>query len=81
MTHDDVIRFLDSSKVFRRATLVVTILMTWRASVWAIELATAWIATEKPGLEFAAVITAVLAPLSFLQASVFKAFLVDGKGI
>jgi hypothetical protein len=81
MLHDEIFRFIDSSKVFRRFTLVVTVWMTWRASVWALELATAWIATDKPGLEFAAVIGAVMAPLSFLQASVFKAFLADGKGI
>jgi hypothetical protein len=81
MTHDDFFRFIDSSKVFRRFTLVITIWMTWKASQWGIEMATAWMATTKPGLEMAAVIGAVLAPLSLLQASVFKAFLADGKGI
>jgi hypothetical protein len=81
MTHDDFFRFIDSSKVFRRFTLVITIWMTWQASQWGIEMATAWIGTTKSGIEMAAVIGAVLAPLSFLQASVFKAFLVDGKGI
>jgi hypothetical protein len=79
MMHDDILKFLEDGKVFRRFTLLITLWMTWRSFAWAAELATAWIATGKPGLEFAAVIAAVLAPMSYVQKAVFDAYVKEGS--
>jgi hypothetical protein len=47
--------------------------MTWKAFAWAGEYAYAVSATS--GLEIAAIIAAVTAPISYLQIAVFKAYI------
>ena len=73
--HDHIFKFLDSGRVFSRFTLMVTLWMTWKAFQWAAEFASTWPALEgKSGLELAAVIAAVLAPISALQAAAFHTY-------
>lgn len=79
MMHDDIIKFLDNAKFFRRVTLIVVLVMTWRSFVWGAELATAWLATTKPGLEVAAVLGAVLAPMSYVIKAVFDTYVKEVK--
>lgn len=55
----------------RSATLYVTLWMTWRAFLWASEYA---FASKLDGIGTAAVIAAVTAPISALQAFVFKVY-------
>lgn len=71
MLHDDVIKFLKDGRVFSRFTLTVTLWMTWKAFQWAAEFASM---SPKGGLELAAVIAAVLTPISALQAAVFHTY-------
>lgn len=58
----------------RRSTvLFVTLWMTYRAFEWAAAYAHATSLTS--GLEAAAIIAAVTAPITYLQTSVFKAYI------
>lgn len=61
--------------VRRSAVLFVTLWMTWRAFTWAAAYASAMSATNESMLAAAAMIAAVTAPISMLQASVFKAYI------
>lgn len=63
--------FLDNRAVIRRIVLFVTLWMTWRGFEWAGQFAST---TPKSGLEVAAIITAVTAPVAALQAAVFKVY-------
>lgn len=67
----------DKLGVRRTAVLAMTVWMTWRAFTWAGEFAYAMKGTD--ALATAAIIAAVTAPISLLQAAVFKAYL-DAKG-
>lgn len=60
----------------RALTLYVTLWMTWEVTAWAFRFATA---TMLPGMEVAAIIAAVTAPVCALQGFVFK-FYMDAKG-
>ena len=55
----------------RAGILYVTLWMTWRAFLWASEYA---LATKLDGIGTAAVIAAVTAPISVLQAFTFKIY-------
>ena len=61
--------------VRRTAVLFVTLWMTWRAFTWAAAYASSMSATNETMLAAAAMIAAVTAPISMLQASVFKAYI------
>lgn len=56
----------------RAVVLGIAIWMTWKASAWAM-----WFATGNPrdGLEMAAIIAAVTAPITAFGGYVFKAYL------
>lgn len=55
----------------RSGVLYVTVWMTWKAFVWAAVFATT---TSKTGADVALIIAAVTAPISLLQAAVFKVY-------
>ena len=58
----------------RRSTVLFTTLwMTYRAFEWAAQYASATSLTS--GLEAAAIIAAVTAPVTYLQTAVFKAYI------
>lgn len=59
----------------RSGVLYVTVWMTWEAFKWAGIFATT---TDKTGIEVAAIIAAVTAPISVLQGYVFKVY-ADGR--
>ena len=59
--------------VRRSAVLFVTLWMTYRAFDWAAQYALT--TSETSGLEAAAIIAAVTAPISYLQKSVFEAYI------
>ena len=63
--------------VRRSVVLFVTLWMTWRAFTWAAEYASALIAlgSTDSWVAAAAMIAAVTAPISMLQAAVFKAYI------
>jgi len=56
----------------RALTLYVALVMTWQVVDWATNFAYAVATTDKSGVEMAAIIAAVTAPVSALQAFVFK---------
>lgn len=55
----------------RSFVLYITVWMTWEAFTWAAIFATT---TEKTGSDVALIIAAVTAPISVLQAFVFKVY-------
>jgi hypothetical protein len=63
--------FLDPYGVNRRVILFITVYMTWKSFEWAAHFAGT---STKSGLEEAAIIAAVTAPISALQGFVFKVY-------
>lgn len=63
----------------RSATLFITLWMTWRAFDWAAAYASAATVDGDSAIAVAAMIAAVTAPISALQAAVFRAY-IDSKG-
>lgn len=63
--------WVDSRSITRRIVLFVTLWMTWAAFIWAAGFAEA---TDKAGLEVAAIIAAVTAPIAALQGFIFKVY-------
>ena len=61
---------------FSRIVLAVTMIMTWRVTVWAFEFARQ--TAEMGGYDVAATIAAVTAPFAALQAAAFKVY-TEGK--
>lgn len=73
--------FLDAEErlgVRRTAVLGVTVWMTWRAFDWAAEFASTNGVDGTESIAIAAIIGAVTAPITFLQAAVFKSY-IEGK--
>ena len=67
--------WVDNRAIIRRIVLFVTLWMSWASFTWAAAFAQA---TKLAGLEAAAIIAAVLTPISALQGFVFKVY-VEGK--
>lgn len=63
----------------RSAVLFVTLWMTWRSFAWAAAYASTVSVAGDSAVAVAAMIAAVTAPISVLQAAVFKAY-IEGKG-
>lgn len=68
--------WIDTRGIVRRVVLGVAVWMTWRVSVWAMGYAEA---SDKPGVEVAAIIAAATAPVTLFAGSVFKAY-VESRG-
>lgn len=64
--------FIDRRGVIRRAVLGAAIWMTWRVSAWAMWFAES---SERPGIDVAAIIAAVSAPITLFAGSAFKGYL------
>jgi hypothetical protein len=64
--------FLDRSRIFRRGGYVLCWFLVFKAAYWTGGYAMAALAGGVTGMETAAVIAAVLTPLSGLAAMVFK---------
>ncbi|WP_153117391.1 hypothetical protein [Rhodocyclus tenuis] len=67
------IQIVNHYGVIRRLVLAVAICMTWEVSRWSMAYATGNAA--RPGLETAAVLAAVQAPITLFAGSVFRAYL------
>lgn len=67
--------FLHKHKVLRRGTLALALVMTWEVTRWSM-----WFATEntRNGVEIAAILAAIQAPITLFAGQVFKSF-VDSK--
>lgn len=63
--------WIDSRSIVRRIVLFVTLWMTWEAFQWAAGFAQS---STKAGIDIAAIIAAVTAPISVLQGYVFKVY-------
>ncbi len=63
--------FVDERGIVRRAVLGVAIWMTWRVSVWAMGYAET---SPRPGVDIAAIIAAVTAPVTLFAGAIFKAY-------
>lgn len=61
--------FLDKRSVFHRGVLVFTLWLVWRVTENSFNLA--W-GSERPGVEVAAVITAIQLPITALLGAVMK---------
>jgi hypothetical protein len=70
--------WVDSRSVVRRLVLFITLWMTWLAFQWAADFAL--VVIDKSGIEAAAIIAAVTAPISVLQGYVFKVYAEGRKG-
>jgi hypothetical protein len=64
--------WIDERAIIRRVVLFVTLWMTWRSFTWAAEFANSM--PDKSGMDMAAIIAAVTAPITYLQASVFNTY-------
>jgi hypothetical protein len=74
---DDFIAWESGIGIRRSAVLFITLWMTWRAFNWAAEYASALIAIggNDAWVAAAAMIAAVTAPITYLQAAVFRAYI------
>lgn len=63
--------WVDHRSVVRRVVLFVTLWMTWAAFHWAATFAAT---SDKLGIDIAAIIAAVTAPISVLQGYVFRVY-------
>lgn len=63
--------WVDSRAIVRRIVLFVTLWMTWQAFTWAGVFA---MTSDRPGMDVAAIIAAVTAPISVLQGYVFQVY-------
>ena len=65
--------------VRRSVVLFITLWMTWRAFDWAAGYAAGATVNGDSAVAVAAMIAAVTAPITYLQAAVFKAY-IEAKG-
>ena len=68
---------INEQGVIRRVVLLFTLYMTWTCTQWAQGFATS---SPRPGMDIAAIIAAVTAPMMALQAFAFKHYLESRNG-
>lgn len=68
--------WVDQRGIVRRVVLFSTLYMTWEAYQWAAMFSAT---TSRTGMDVAAIIGAVTAPISMLQAAAFKVYS-DSRG-
>ena len=64
--------FIDQRGIVRRVVLGITLYLTWVSFHWAASYASE---STRAGMDIAAIIAAVLAPIAALQGAAFKAYL------
>ena len=74
--------FINNNAIIRRLVLFAAIVMTWRVSVWGVLLGAEWLhmspGVRPAGIDLAAVIGAVTAPLTLFTGAVFKSY-IEGR--
>jgi hypothetical protein len=75
MNIETVAKWEEKLAVRRSAVLFITLWMTWRAFAWAAEYVQSVGADKDAMLAAAAMVAAVTAPITYLQAAVFKAYI------
>lgn len=70
----DFWNWIDTRSVVRRVVLFVTLWMTWRSFTWAADFANNLTLSAGIGIEAAAIIAAVTAPIAALQGYVFRIY-------
>lgn len=75
MSLETVAAWEEKLAIRRSAVLFITLWMTWRAFTWAAEYASSVTASGDGMVAAAAMIAAVTAPITYLQAAVFKAYI------
>lgn len=75
MDIETVAKWEEKLAIRRTAVLFITLWMTWRAFDWAGEYVASVGADKDAMLAAAAMVAAVTAPITYLQAAVFKAYI------
>ena len=80
---DGLLGFINDNAIIRRLVLFAAIVMTWRVTASGVQIGWEWLhmapAIRPSGVELAAVVAAVTAPLTLFTGSVFRAY-GEGKG-
>ena len=71
---DRLFQIIDKYGVVRRSVLGITLWATWKSYTWAALFAGE---STRSGMDFAAIIAAVLAPITVLQGHAFQAYIVS----
>lgn len=69
---------LNKYRAVRIAVLATAILMIWEVSRWSMAFA---LGNEKNGMEIAAILAAIQAPITLFAGSVFRAYIESRKDI
>jgi hypothetical protein len=72
---DRILHYVDNHEIIRRFVVLTTVGLTVHSYWWATQFA---MMSDKPGLEIAGILTAVTAPISWLQKEILLAYL-NGK--
>lgn len=75
MDMETVAKWEERLAIRRTSVLFITLWMTWRAFDWAGEYVASVGADKDAMLAAAAMVAAVTAPITYLQAAVFKAYI------
>lgn len=67
---------LNKYRLVRIAVIAMAIWMTWEVSAWAMWFA---VGNARPGLEIAAILAAVQAPVTLFAGTVFRAYIDSRK--
>jgi hypothetical protein len=67
----EILDFIDKRYIIHRFMSLVGLYLTVHSYLWAIHFAES---TARPGVEIAAIIAAITAPISLLQANMFKTY-------
>lgn len=75
MNVNELAKWEEKLAVRRSAVLFITLWMTWRAFDWAAQYVQSVGADNDAMLAAAALVAAVTAPITYLQAAVFRAYI------
>ena len=72
--HQKFLDFIDSRAVVRRSVLAFTLFLTYQSVYWSYEFATIALSMKSDLLGVAAIIGAVMTPVTVLQGFVFNSY-------
>jgi hypothetical protein len=77
---DKLYEFLDKSRLFRRGGFVAIWIIVFWGFGWSLDYADAALLLERPGVDTAAVLAAIWAPITALAGYVFRIY-TDGRRV